>query len=178
MFSKRFRVADNSTSDVPLITPPDEDISRTPTDCGAGNNFCLLRGVSFKERAPSIPNIPSPSAVNYLPELSSFRPEAVDAQGFPIMKASVTPMASRRASFEQPVEEMTPPDTPIFARVLHLVDTDISIYKKEHGDDENDHPLCLHCFRLHGSFNRLLEHGYETCGKEDPLESHYWDTLG
>lgn len=94
------------------------------------------------------------------------------------MNVPATPMASRRASLMHPVEEMTPPETPIYARAFHLVDTDISIYKKEHGNNTNDHPLCLHCFRLHGSFYRLLEHGYESCGKEELLESHYWDTMG
>ena len=69
-------------------------------------------------------------------------------------------------------------ETPTYARSLHLIDTEISIYKKVHGDEWTEYPLCLHCFRQHGAFNRINEHGYELCGRDEALESHYWESNG
>lgn len=84
------------------------------------------------------------------------------------------------------------PDTPSFARPLHLIDTsvlmcddgrgdkwmqDISIYKSTHGNDERvDNSLCEYCFRRRGLFSRLVTYGCELCGREQRLESLYWES--
>ena len=52
---------------------------------------------------------------------------------------------------------------------------DISIYKNPHGDDWKRNALCRHCFQRRGTFNRIMTHGYEACGREECLDSHYWE---
>lgn len=66
-------------------------------------------------------------------------------------------------------------ETPTFARAMHLIDADISIYKYDHGEEWKEKSLCQYCFRQHGSFNRILTHGYEVCGREEMLKNHYWE---
>lgn len=82
------------------------------------------------------------------------------------------------------------PETPIWARSFHLVDTsfsisaddrgiegpeDISIYKSIHGDTWAENPLCEYCFRQRGLFKRVLEYGCESCGREECLRDYYWE---
>jgi hypothetical protein len=55
---------------------------------------------------------------------------------------------------------------------------DISIYKNVHGEEWKQNSLCLDCFRRHGSFNRILTYGYEVCGSDEMLDSHYWEPNG
>ncbi|KAJ4299048.1 hypothetical protein N0V90_004292 [Kalmusia sp. IMI 367209] len=69
----------------------------------------------------------------------------------------------------------SPGGTPAWMRPLHLVDDDVSIYKNVHGEKSQDRPLCLFCFRQHGNFHRILQHGCEVCGQEEVLEGHYWE---
>ncbi|USP79627.1 hypothetical protein yc1106_06901 [Curvularia clavata] len=73
------------------------------------------------------------------------------------------------------------PETPSWARSFHLVDTsgftsegDISIYKSLPMSQGEEDPLCEYCFRRHGLFSRVLEHGCETCGREKCLREYYW----
>ncbi|KAF2825420.1 hypothetical protein CC86DRAFT_352856 [Ophiobolus disseminans] len=139
-----------------------------------GDNRCVIHASTFTERAPAPLDHLDPILASTMPELSSFRPQAADAQGVP--RPSLTPArpATRRSSMIARDESPEPAETPSWARSLHLVDTDVSIYKKIHGDEWKDFPLCLHCFRRHGNFNKIEEHGYEVCGREEMLESHYW----
>lgn len=110
-----------------------------------------------------------------LPELSSFRPTAADPQGrpsqwFPLQKAS-------RAS-ASPADPASPamPDSPAWMRPMHLVDTGgKSIYTNVHDDGPIRHALCLWCFRTQGSFRGVHKHGYESCGRREVLDSHYWE---
>jgi hypothetical protein len=68
------------------------------------------------------------------------------------------------------------PDTPPWMRPMLLMDTDnMSIYKTAHGDSPR-YSLCLHCFRQHGDFCKVLTRGYETCGRHEVLRSHYWES--
>ncbi|ORY17443.1 hypothetical protein BCR34DRAFT_596917 [Clohesyomyces aquaticus] len=71
----------------------------------------------------------------------------------------------------------SPVQTPAWLRPLHLVDDekDRSIYMSRHGDESKDHPLCLYCFRRYGAFHRIVRDGCELCGREDILESHYFE---
>ncbi|EUC48545.1 hypothetical protein COCMIDRAFT_23712 [Bipolaris oryzae ATCC 44560] len=84
-----------------------------------------------------------------------------------------------------------PPETPSFARTLHLFDTsvsmykdgngdewmhDISIFKSTHGDEWVHNSLCKHCFSRSGKFSRIMTYGYETCGREECLEDYYWES--
>jgi hypothetical protein len=110
-----------------------------------------------------------------LPELSSFRPQAADPQGVP--RLSVTEVRPS-TGMSTPIKRNQSPElveTPIYARTLHLVDTHVSVYKKVHGDEWRRNSLCLYCFRRHGNFRKLDEHGYEVCGHDEALESHYWE---
>lgn len=131
---------------------------------GADNRY-IIRSPTFTERANPTPTV-NTSFSTIMPELSSFRPQAVDAQGRPRARAQSRPTSRRTSAVDE---------TPSFARSFHLVDTDVSIYKKMHGDEWRDSPLCLYCFRKHGNFNKLEEYGYEACGRDEALESHYWE---
>lgn len=142
-----------------------------------GDNSYLVRGPTHVERTHGEVESTLYSTDGLLPALSSFRPEAVDSQG--ISLRSKTPTRSRASSRSPiPARNHTPEraETPVYARSLHLVDTDVSIYHKVHGDEWKENALCLHCFQRHGDFSKLKEHGYETCGHDEPLESHYWES--
>jgi hypothetical protein len=69
----------------------------------------------------------------------------------------------------------SPATPPAWMKPLQLVDGDQAIYFNSHGDDWKDHALCLHCFRLHGSFYRVLSSGCEICGRDELLKGHYWE---
>jgi hypothetical protein len=51
----------------------------------------------------------------------------------------------------------------------------ISIYKHAHGDEWKRNLLCEPCFRRRGQFQRILTHGYEACGLDEALNSHFWE---
>jgi hypothetical protein len=143
-----------------------------------GDNRSLIRSSTFIERSPIMLDKARSVPDGALPELSSFRPGAVDSQGVPPI--SVTPVrpSTRRSSAIGRDPSPESDDTPIYARSLHLVDTDVSVYKKVHGDEWRQNSLCLHCFRRHGGFNKMNQHGYEVCGRSEALDSHYWETYG
>lgn len=65
--------------------------------------------------------------------------------------------------------------TPSWLMPLQLVDDEKSIYMNRHGEDWKDHPLCLHCFRQHQNFHRVLRDGCEVCGRDKILKSYYWE---
>jgi hypothetical protein len=140
-----------------------------------GDNRCLLRHETFTERAPApIMSIGSPTH-DILPELSSFRPSDAGPQG----QQSIVPSATKVACvFTSPAQPPSPavPDTPAWMRPMHLVDTGgKSIYKNIHDDGPIRHALCLWCFRTQGSLRRVHKYGYESCGRKEVLDSHYWE---
>lgn len=144
--------------------------SRMRRSVGVDNRY-VVRGPTFTERAASS-IITGPSIIGTTPELSSFRPQAVDTQGVPYAFAA----SSYRVASQVPREESPElSDTPSYDRSLHLVDGEFSVYQKTHGDEWREAPLCLYCFRQHGRFSKLEEHGYETCGQDEALQSHYWE---
>jgi hypothetical protein len=147
-------------------------------DSIGGDNRSLIRTSAFIERIAVVFDHESYHEHGALPELSSFRPGAVDSQGVPPI--SVTPIqpSTRRTSAIERDPSLELDDTPSYARSLHLVDTDVSIYKKVHGDEWRQNSLCLHCFRRYGGFNKMDQHGYEVCGRNEALDSHYWETYG
>jgi hypothetical protein len=154
-------------------------ISRRPSlgEYIGGDNRRVIRSQTFTERGPAPAELTRPLALDTYPELSSFRPEIVDAQGIP--PVSVTPVRpSRRVPLVEQEESPPPAETPVYARSLHLIDTDVSIYQKTHGDEWRENSLCQHCFRQYGEFNRLGKHGYEVCGNDEALRSHYWESGG
>ncbi|KAH3913795.1 hypothetical protein HBI56_057760 [Parastagonospora nodorum] len=142
------------------------------------DNRSLLRGATFSERNPALLDQASSFKDFVSPELSSFRPEVVGPQGVgPLARTSIQ-SSTRRSSL---IERDSSPEydgTPSYAQSLHLVDTDVSIYKKVHGDEWRENSLCLHCFRRHGNFRKLTLYGYEMCGRNEALESHYWESGG
>lgn len=71
----------------------------------------------------------------------------------------------------------SPSSTPPWMQSLHLVDNDVSYYKTIHGNESQEHPLCLWCFRQQGNFHKILSHGCEVCARGEALEGHFWDTL-
>ncbi|KAF2849584.1 hypothetical protein T440DRAFT_130423 [Plenodomus tracheiphilus IPT5] len=138
--------------------------SRTSRKLGDDNRR-LIRNAEFIERAAALPESISAEELVILPELSSFRPDATPT-------TPVRP-GSRRAS----MAEKSPcpsPETPSWARSLHLIDTDVSIYKGQ-ANPWRDNSLCLYCFSRHGKFSKVLPLGYEVCGSDAVLESHYWE---
>jgi hypothetical protein len=142
------------------------------TGCDNGR---LVRNQTFIERGSAPGELTRPLALDNYPELSSFTPAVVDSHGMsPILVTP--PRSARRVLFAGRADCPPPAETPIYARSLHLIDTDVSIYHKTHGDQWREHSLCLHCFRQHGSFNRLGKHGYEVCGNDEALKSHYWES--
>jgi hypothetical protein len=160
-----------------LPIPPAAQFASEGTMTGSDDR-CLVHGNSFTERCHVLPEHESPVFTSTLPELSSFRPQSVGPQG--VRPRPTTPVrpATRKSSAVERDQTPETAETPIYARSMHLIDTDISIYKQDHGDDWRDHALCLYCFRRHGGFNKLRQHGYEVCGRNEALESHYWESNG
>ncbi|KAL5394975.1 hypothetical protein PMIN06_003280 [Paraphaeosphaeria minitans] len=74
-----------------------------------------------------------------------------------------------------PSESGSPGGTPTWARPLHLVEDEFSVYKNVHGNKSHEHPLCLYCFRQHGDFHRIVNNHCEACGQGEVLEGHYWE---
>ncbi|CAA9966033.1 hypothetical protein PTMSG1_09392 [Pyrenophora teres f. maculata] len=155
-----------------------------------GDNRQVIREAAFIERTPA--GVLPASYNQHIPESSSFRPSIASPEGLEPAPAQVShpksPVLSseRRSSSETP----EPPETPSYARPLHLFDTsvivggnqqgnewlqDISIYKNIHGEEWKRNALCSHCFRSGGTCNRIMTYGYEACGRDDPLDSHYWE---
>ncbi|KAH6629079.1 hypothetical protein C7974DRAFT_453644 [Boeremia exigua] len=132
-----------------------------------GDSQCLLWGEAFVERActASVLDMPTNDAP---PELSSFRP--IDA-GPQRQSRLGTPIPNLTRASTGPVR-----DTPAWMRPLHLIDTGgRSIYKNVHDDGPIRHALCLWCFRTHGDFHKVHRYGYESCGRAEVLDSHYWE---
>ncbi|KAH7397424.1 hypothetical protein BKA66DRAFT_437984 [Pyrenochaeta sp. MPI-SDFR-AT-0127] len=139
------------------------------------NNDSLTQGSASINNAPTSSDPASQIGSRDVPGLSSARlGSRASFQGDPQPSSSAR-TSPRRASMPERDSSPDPPETPSFARPLHLIDTDISIYRHDHGEDWRDTWLCLPCFRQHGSFNRILTHGYEVCGREEILDSHFWE---
>lgn len=83
--------------------------------------------------------------------------------------------ATPRRSFSPMDGSASPATTPAWMKPFHLVDEDKSIYLNVHGEDWKDHALCLHCFRRHGNFHRMLPYGCEVCRQDEILKGHYWE---
>ncbi|KAF2030430.1 hypothetical protein EK21DRAFT_65423 [Setomelanomma holmii] len=143
-----------------------------------GDNRTLIHSSTFTKRAPAPAQAMRAVESSTFPELSSFRPRPVRPQGLPRISTTPVKPATRRTSAIERDESPEPAETPIYARSLHLVDTEVSIYKKVHGDESSDYSLCLYCFRQHGAFNRITDYGYELCGGDEALDSHYWEPYG
>jgi hypothetical protein len=176
MFSKKMRTQTLSATGRRTMTPSE---ARSPWRYSIGGaSRTLINNSTFTERAPAPSLVMGAVGTSTLPELSSFRPEAVGPQGVPVIPITPARSTTRRPSAIERDESPEPAETPIYARSLHLVDTEVSIYKKIHGDESSEYPLCLYCFRQHGAFNRINAHGYEVCGSDEALDSHYWEPYG
>jgi hypothetical protein len=140
-----------------------------------GDNTFVLRSPSFTERTLAPVGCSSSFDADRLPDLSSFRPEAVNSQGLAPKPVTSKRNQARRISVVDIDEFSETTETPVYARYMHLVDGEDSIYKKDHGDEWRENALCLYCFRRHGDFSKLSKHGYGKCGRNEPLESHYWE---
>ncbi|KAF2123870.1 hypothetical protein P153DRAFT_140433 [Dothidotthia symphoricarpi CBS 119687] len=177
--SKRTRTEALSEPQCRFLFQTDTDPFQAFGGAGSDNN-CLSRTSTFTERGPDVCNR---AARHSIPSLSSFRPESANSQGQPqpqLRSQPSTPVrtAARTSSSRRQRASPAQSETPPWARSMHLVDTDdnyLSIYKNVHGDEQTDSPLCLYCFRHKGSFNRVRTHGYEVCGREEALRSHYWE---
>ncbi|KAF9697552.1 hypothetical protein EKO04_004391 [Ascochyta lentis] len=141
-----------------------------------GDNRCVLRDATFTERAPTPRMSVDLATTDALPELSSFRPTDADPRGQPTRSS---PSHRLARAFTSPTGSPSSaiPDTPAWMRPMHLIDTGAkSIYLNVHDDGPIHHALCLYCFRTHGSFCKVHKHGYETCGRTEVLDSHYWES--
>ncbi|CAN9083781.1 unnamed protein product [Alternaria alternata] len=179
--SKRMRIMTMPETCCQNITG-DETQDPLANQSFSGNNRRVIRNVAFIERAPVRPQ-ESNSSSQQLPELSSFRPDIVSPEG-PAPKPPAQPTTPARHTarrFSSATPE--PPETPSFLRPLHLFDTsnewthDISVYKNIHGEEWKRNSLCRHCFQLRGAFNRIMTYGYEACGRDERLDSHYWEPM-
>jgi hypothetical protein len=126
----------------------------------------VIQSSTFTQRTPAPFDLVSSITTGMYTKLPSFRPQVA---------TPVRPSTSESPKIERD-ESPVSADSPVYARSLHLVDADVSIFKKTHGDEWKENPLCLYCFRQHGNFNRFNEHGYEVCGCNEALESHYWES--
>lgn len=140
-----------------------------------GDNRCLFRHETFTERAPTPHTSNCTTIGDTLPELSSFRPTDADPQGQPSTVPPSNKAACRFSNFAQPADSAAP-DTPAWMRSMHLVDTGGKfIYRNVHDDGPIRHALCLWCFRTRGKFCKVHSYGYESCGRKEVLDSHYWE---
>lgn len=177
-------------SDVRVITPHQEVWLSLPLKGFAGDNQQVTREATFIERAPA--GLIPASHDQYLPELSSFRPNIASPEGLvPVHHTDARRKTSVKSSQRRsPSNTPEPPETPSYTRPLHLFDTavvvglngqgdellqDISIYKTIHGEEWKRNALCSHCFQNGGTCNRVMTHGYEVCGRDKSLDSHYWE---
>ena len=157
-----FPATQETSNDTDAITP-------SPLSSIGSEINRLIHHPTCLERTPAHPTSIYPDEPRPLPSLSSFRPHRTDTQGLP-------PATPRRSSMPQGLPSSPPEsETPSYARSLHLIDTDISIYKATHGEAWLENSLCLKCFRRGGAFHRVLSHGYEVCGSEEVLKSHFWE---
>jgi hypothetical protein len=141
----------------------------------AGDNQCVLRDETVTERGSTPRILAGLSATDELSEFSSFRPTMADSQGQPALKPSSQNLARALTSLAEP-SNPTVPDLPAWMRPMHLVDAGgKSIYTNVHDDGPIRHALCLWCFRAHGNFQKVHRHGYESCGRKEVLDSHYWE---
>ncbi|KZM21377.1 hypothetical protein ST47_g7486 [Ascochyta rabiei] len=137
---------------------------------------CVLRDETFTERLPTPRMSFGIATTDALPELSSFRPTAANPQGQPVRTPPSQKMTHTSTSLTRSPSP-TAPETPAWMRPMHLVDTGgKSIYLNVHDDGPIRHALCLYCFRTHGSFRKVHKYGYETCGRTEVLDSHYWES--
>jgi hypothetical protein len=176
MLSKKMRTQTFPATGGRTMAPGD---ARSPGRYSiGGDSRPLMNNSAFTERPPAPPLAVGAVETGSMPKLSSFRPEAVGPQGVPVIPITPARPTTRRPSAIERDESPEPAETPIYARSLHLVDIGVSIYKKIHGDESSECPLCLYCFRQHGAFNRINQHGYEVCGSDEALDSHYWEPYG
>ncbi|PVI02801.1 hypothetical protein DM02DRAFT_700095 [Periconia macrospinosa] len=142
----------------------------------SGNSELIMRGgghlydspPEFIERLPpSRPQGIDPVDDSPLLHSSSFRP--VD-QGPRRPPTPSTPHHSYASS-----QGSESPATPPWMQPFQLMDGNKSIFLQVHGEDQRDNSLCLPCFRQHGEFNSVLEHGCEVCGEKKILTGHYWE---
>jgi hypothetical protein len=142
----------------------------------------IYKTASFTERGSfSSSNTSRTSSVAHpLAPISSFRPTEATAQGtVPPKKVKLeTPL--RQIPFDGSNSVVTSPalpdPTPI--QPFQHLDNDRLIFINKHREDWEDYALCLDCFQRHQNFHRVLKHGCEVCGKDDILESKYWETPG
>ncbi|KAF2117262.1 hypothetical protein BDV96DRAFT_598178 [Lophiotrema nucula] len=161
----------------PRISPSHEhDMWTHCGNCSEPGSFAAVsRTATFTERDPSRDDADSiPVGLARKPTLSSFRPNAATPQGH---YEFTTPARNSQDPIHNPFPVSPDAPTPAWVKPFHLVDDGKSIFKNIHGEDFNDHPLCLHCFRGHGSFHRILQEGCEVCGREDVLKGHYWEQM-
>jgi len=155
-----------------------------------GDNRRVIWEKTFIERTPA--GVLPVSHDEHLPGLSSFRPNIASTEGpvplpAPVPRHEIPVQSSQR---RLPSKTPEPPETPSYARPLHLFDAsvvvggngggdeylrDISIYKNIHGEEWKRNALCRHCFQSGGTCNRIMTYGYEACGRDEPLNSHYWE---
>jgi hypothetical protein len=139
------------------------------------NNRCFVDHPAFYERLFEAQNPTDPFRSHCLPAVSSFRPEPMGPQGVPLISVKPTrPISHVSSIFEHSDDTAHPQPTPC-GESLKLVDGDMSIYRNSCSSQWRECPLCLYCYRQHGSFNRIGENGCELCGREEVLESHYWE---
>lgn len=140
-----------------------------------GDNQSVLREKTFSKHAPTPRILADLSTIDELPELSSFRPTVADSQGQPALKPSSQKLARALTSSAEPANS-TIPDLPAWMQPMHLIDTGgKSIYTNVHDDGPIRHALCLWCFRANGNFRKVDRRGYESCGRKEVLDSHYWE---
>ena len=172
-----------------IVTPDNQPYLTLPLRGIPGDNRRVVRNSAFIERVAA-PLLTDDPTHQQLPELSSFRPNLATKEGVAPVMASLSRTPRQRSTQRRPSASPEPPETPSFARSLRLFDAsvavrsdglgnewmhDISIYKNIHGEEWRRNSLCKHCFRRSGQFSRIMTYGYESCGRDEELDSHYWE---
>lgn len=141
----------------------------------------LYRTSSFTERRSVNKTSDSDThslVANPLPYVSSFRPTKATSHDTTLAETPKPETPVRQTPFDGCNSVVTSPSvqTTAWMEPFQLVDDERLVFLNRHGEEWKNHALCLYCFRRHQTFHRLLKDGCEVCGRQEVLESHYWET--
>jgi hypothetical protein len=187
MLKKMRSATSPQTRDLAITSNSEPNFSKALRNI-SDRDRCILHDTTFARKTVAGTSISKPTEHQLL-ELSNFEPSAI-TQSLELIEEPRQTTPVQLSTWRRNSITPEPPETPSFARSLHLFDTsvsmykddhgnewvhDISIYKSTHGDESAKNSLCKHCFCRKGKFSRITMYGYETCGREEYLDDYYWE---